>query len=343
MAVPNVNLMQADGSTSKKKSTFDWEAYQRQQQAENMMASQSSANHTPSTYSPSGGGSGSGPKAATGTSTGSSNAFDMSAYLSALAAERRARAQAAYDRNMARIASAFDSAAGNLKGNYDSAVDRLNAARDESMGDVKSDAENSLREAYINKMMTDKNLNQRLSAMGYNGGATESTMSSLANQYGKSRTGINETLNKNIADLDMTYGDNLAKAIEAYNSAMANLQLQKMQMEVQAENALSNSEASSVNSVMNIDGSYMNALQTALANQMGYTYDPTQATNEYVAGNARQAQSAAGGNDYAKWLAQQLLTGGNSATDVANYMVDRGYGDSQTLADILKQLGATAR
>lgn len=342
MAVPNVNLMQADGGTSKKKSTFDWEAYQRQQQAENMMASQSSANHTPSTYSPSGGGSGSGTKAATGTSTGSSNAFDMSAYLSALAAEQKARAQAAYDRNMARIASAFDSAAGNLKGNYDSAVDRLNAARDKSMGDVKSDAENSLREAYINKMMTDKNLNQRLSAMGYNGGATESTMSSLANQYGKSRTGINETLNKNIADLDMTYGDNLAKAIEAYNSAMANLQLQKMQMEVQAENALSNSEASSINSVMNIDGSYMNALQTALANQMGYTYDPTQATNEYVAGNARQAQSAAGGNDYAKWLAQQLLTGGNSATDVANYMVSRGYGDSQTLADILKQLGATA-
>lgn len=342
MAVHNVNLMQADGGTSKKKSTFDWEAYQRQQQAENMMASQSSANHKPSTYSPSGGGSGSGTKAATGTSTGSSNAFDMSAYLSALAAEQRARAQAAYDRNMARIASAFDSAAGNLKGNYDSAVDRLNAARDKSMGDVKSDAENSLREAYINKMMTDKNLNQRLSAMGYNGGATESTMSSLANQYGKSRTGINETLNKNIADLDMTYGDNLAKAIEAYNSAMANLQLQKMQMEVQAENALSNSEASSINSVMNIDGSYMNALQTALANQMGYTYDPTQATNEYVAGNARQAQSAAGGNDYAKWLAQQLLTGGNSATDVANYMVSRGYGDSQTLADILKQLGATA-
>lgn len=291
---------------------------------------------TPSTNK-SGGSTGSG----SGTSTNSAvsaPSFDMAGYLSSLRAEQMARAQAAYDRNMSRIASAYGSAANSLRGNLDSAIGRLNAARDKSMGDVRTDAEDSLRQAYINNMMTRKNLNQRLSAMGYNGGATESTMSSLENQYGKSRTGINETLNKNIKDLDMTYGDNLAKAQEAYNSAMANLYLQKMQMEMQAENALNNAEASAVNSSMNIDGSYMSALQAALANQANYQYDPSQATNNFVAGNARQAESASGGTDYAKWMAQQLLSGSNNANDVMNYMIAQGI-PAQTVQDILAQLG----
>lgn len=282
----------------------------------------------------------------TGGGTGSGNggqvqapAFDMAAYMAQLRAEQMAKAQAAYERNMSRIAEAYGSAANSLRGNLDSSISRLNAARDKSMGDVKGDAEDSLRQAYINNMMTRKNLNQRLSAMGYNGGATETTMSSLENQYGKSRSGINETLNKNIANLDMTYGDNLAQAQQAYNSAMANLYLQRMQMEMQAENALNNAETSAVNASMNIDGSYMSALQAALANQNNYTYDASQATNNFVAGNARQAESASGGTDYAKWMAQQLLSGGNNnANDVMNYMIAQGI-PAQTVQDILAQLG----
>ena len=278
----------------------------------------------------------------TGTGTnigGSTPTIDWTAYMAQLRAEQMAKAQAAYERNMSRIADAYGSAANSLRGNLDSSISRLNAARDKSMNDVNADAEDSLRQAYINNMMTRKNLNQRLSAMGYNGGATETTMSSLENQYGKSRSGINETLNKNIANLDMTYGDNLAQAQQAYNSAMANLYLQRMQMEMQAENALNNAETSAVNASMNIDGSYMSALQAALANQANYAYDPSQATNDFVAGNARQAESASGGSDYAKWMAQQLLSGGNNnANDVMNYMIAQGI-PAQTVQDILAQLG----
>ena len=295
----------------------------------------------PTTTPTNGSGSGSGGSGSGGTNKAQTNptpSFDMGAYLSQLRAEQMAKAQAAYERNMSRIADAYGSAANSIKGNLDSSISRLNAARDKSMGDVRGDAEDSLRQAYINNMMIRKNLNQRLSAMGYNGGATETTMSSLENQYGKSRTGINETLNKNIANLDMTYGDNLAQAQQAYNSAMANLYLQRMQMEMQAENALNNAETSAVNATMNIDGSYMSALQAALANQANYAYDASQATNDFVAGNARQAESAAGGTDYAKWMAQQLLSGSNSANDVMNYMIAQGI-PAQTVQDILAQLG----
>lgn len=264
--------------------------------------------------------------------------FDMEAYMAQLRAEQLARAQAAYDRNMQRIGEAYGAASDSLLGNYNTTVDRLNAARDKSMGEVNSDAENSLRQAYINNMMTRKNLNQRLSALGYNGGATESTMSSLENNYGKSRSGINETLNTNIANLDSSYGDNLANALESYNSAKANLDLQKMQLEMQAENALNNAESSALNATMSIDGSYMSALQAALANQGNYTYDNSRATNDYIAGNARQAESVNNGNNYAMWMAQQLLSGNNNRANVANYMIAQGI-PAQTVQDILAQLG----
>lgn len=282
-------------------------------------------------------------KAASGSSGSSSGtvvqapAFDMAAYLAQLRAEQMAKAQAAYDRNMSRIASAYGSAADSLRGNYDSAVGRLNAARDKSLGDVNSDAEDSLRQAYINNMMTRRNLNQRLAAMGYNGGATETTMSSLENQYGKSRSGINETLNKNIANLDMTYGDNLAAALQSYNSAMANLNLQRMQMEMQAENALNNAETSAVNASMNIDGSYMSALQAALANQASYNYDASQATNDYIAGNAQQAQSASEGNNYAKALQQAMLEATDNSVNGATLAQIAGY-NANTLAQLIAQL-----
>lgn len=304
----------------------------------------------------SGSGSTGSTKASTGTGTGTSTGyegysggggggFDLAAYLAALAAEKAAAAQQAYDRSMARIKSGYESAYGSLRDNYGSTVDRLNAARDKSRGDVSADAEDSLRQAYINNMLTRKNLNQRLSAMGYNGGATESTMAQLENQYGNSRTGINETLNKNLANLDMTYGDNLAQALQSFNSAKANLDLQRMQMELSAEQALANAQASSSSGIYGMDSSYLSALQNAVNSQGAYSYDPTQATNNYVAGNVQQAQSAAGDANYSKYLAQAQLEASNgaSANAIKNSLfnaVRNGQLGIDSLYAILQQLGA---
>lgn len=280
-----------------------------------------------------------------GYSGGGGGGFDMAAYLAELAAQRQAAAQAAYERNMAAIRNGYENAYGSLQGNYNSAVDRLNAARDKSMGDVNTDAEDSLRQAYINNMLTRKNLNQRLSAMGYNGGATESTMASLENQYGNSRTGINETLNKNIANLNMTYGDNLAAALQSFNNAKANLDLQRMQMEVNATNALNNAEAQAVSSMYGMDGSYLSALQNAVSSQGNYAYNPSQATNDYVAANVRQAESASSGANYSKYLQQALLEAsqGANANSIKNNLfnaVRNGQLGIDSLYAILQQLGA---
>lgn len=267
--------------------------------------------------------------------------LDYYSLLSQQLAAQRAQREAAYNRNMSRIASTYNQAAGNLRGNYDSTVERLNAARDKSMGDVRADAEKSLREAYINNMLSKKNLNQRLSAMGYNGGATESTMASMSNNYGNSRLGINETLNKNIADLEQVYGDNLAEALQSYNQAMSNLGMQRMQLENAAESALnsgSSSDLSGIGSLLSLDQSYINALAGALQKQGNYSYDPTKATNEYVAGQVQQSQNIEAANNYAKALAQaQLLESQGGATD--SKLINLAGGNPQTLAQILRELG----
>lgn len=249
------------------------------------------------------------------TSTSTNGGLDLAAYYNSLAAQGQAAADAAYENNMARISEMYNNVAGNLGNNYNSAVSRLKAARDRSLKDVNTDAENSLRQAYINNELTKRNLNQRLSAMGYNGGATESTMADLANEYSRSRGGINTTRNSNIADLNQTYGDNLAAALQAYNSAMNNLEMQRMSLENAAENARANAAASSVSGSLSVDSGYITALQNALQNQSAYQYDPSQATNDYVAGNVQQAQSASDGTSYAKWLQemQQLAANGQGA------------------------------
>ena len=250
------------------------------------------------------------------TTPSTSSNIDWAAYYASLSNQAAAAADAAYGNNMARINDMYNRVAGNIGENYDSTAGRLKAARNQALKDVNSDAENSLRQAYINSELTKKGLDQRLSAMGYNGGATETTMADLANQYSRSRGGINTTRNKNITELNKTYADSLAAALQAYNSAMNNLEMQRMQMENAAENARANGLASGDLGGLSVDSGYITALQSALQNQANYQYDPSVATNDYTPGNVLQAQSASQGTNYAKWLQemQQLANSGQGGS-----------------------------
>lgn len=272
--------------------------------------------------------------------------LDAAALYNAQIANQQAAAEAAYNNSMARIAEAYGNISGNIKGNYDSSVGRLKEARNKSLREVNVDAEDSLRQAYINNELNKRNLNQRLSAMGYNGGATESTMANLANEYANSRTDINRTLNRNIGDLEQTYGDNLATALQAYNTAMNNLEMQRLQMENAAEQARANMVSSTpgFESLLTMDQSYLTALQNALAGQAAFTFDPTQATNEFNPASVQQAVSTADATNYAKALSQAEMWAnqGDSAQNIVNKLysqVGSGGIDLMTVAQIRQQLG----
>lgn len=136
------------------------------------------------------------------------------------------------DELLARISAAYDNAASLLKGNYDSQVGTLRSAKKKSTRELNVDSEQALREAYITKMQNQRDLNQRLASMGLNGGSTETTMARLANNYGNSRTQVNNTRNRSLAGINQTYSEQLAAALQAYNSAMANLEMQRLNAEL---------------------------------------------------------------------------------------------------------------
>ena len=176
-------------------------------------------------------------KSSGGTATvGNTSTFDAQAYLDLLNGLKgkqssgvisyydagNSAAQDAYNRNMEALNVAYDKKVSALKDNYNSTVESLNRQNDASKAEVNTDADRALREAYINKMLSARNLTQQMSAQGLSGGATETSMASMQNNYGNSRNTIETTRADNLIKLYNTLQDNLAAALQAYNTTIKN-------------------------------------------------------------------------------------------------------------------------
>lgn len=234
---------------------------------------------------------------------------DYSDYL----AQMRAAAQSAYDRGISALNSAYDSQMNSLSNNLNETRSQLENQYNRSKTNIGQDAENSLRQAYINNMMNRKNLGQQMSAQGLNGGATETTMANMLNNYGNARNAINTTQNRNLSELEGNYQDNLSQVMQAYNSAVANANLQKAQQAMSLENALANNQISALGDYQTLmqreNQNYLDLLKTAIANGASFNYSPTQANNAVQGVSVQQANSTPLVNNLA---AIQALMGQNA-------------------------------
>lgn len=130
------------------------------------------------------------------------------AYADALAsimAEQRRQREATYQK-----------AAAAQKENLNFATNQLT--------DTTNDA---LKQAYINKMQTLRNLPQQMSAQGLNGGASETTLASMNNNYGNARNQLETERLKQLANLQNTYQNNLAQ-LEAQRASGEAAQLSNL-------------------------------------------------------------------------------------------------------------------
>lgn len=240
----------------------------------------------------------------TPTGTGSSGAssagaisgdyYDPTSQLAALYAQQKADAEAAYNRAMNNLDSAYGKAYAANENIYNSGRDQLGRSYNYSRGKINSDAEDAFRQAYVNRMLSEKNLGQRLAAMGMSGGASESTMAGLINNYGNARSGIQRTLDTNLGDLANTYQSNLTDLYRDYWSNRQNLETQRA---AQANNLAM--QLASLNANMGGDYysalmSYANNLQkvanSAVAKQAGYSAPLSQeVTNALTPANVKQA------------------------------------------------------
>ena len=155
-----------------------------------------------------------------------------------------------YDRMRDDSRNAYDAQRGLL----DNSLGELEALRrgqyNSSAGIVNENTERAQQQAFINKMMQEKNINQILSAMGRSGGASESTLLGLTNSYGTQRSetdrasaaqiaGLLEQLNTGLASDRVTYNDNLGRLEADYNGILQNInaQMAQAQLQVQLERA----------------------------------------------------------------------------------------------------------
>lgn len=165
------------------------------------------------------------PAAATATTENSGMSAWQQAQNAILAAQNAAAEQlrAAQEAQRKAREEAYQRAASQQKENYNF-----------SAGQVNDATAKALQEAYVNRMLQQKNLAQQLSAQGLNGGASETTTAGMYNDYNNSRNNLETERQKQLASLINTYQNNMAQlenqrasgdaaALSQYQTALQNL------------------------------------------------------------------------------------------------------------------------
>lgn len=178
-----------------------------------------------------------------------------------------------------------------MKQQYENALAQAQSAYNRSVGNLNSQSDDALRQAYIAKMKQQKNVNQQLSNMGINGGATESILANLENSYLNDRNGIQKALQNNlealgadyqanVANLGANYGGNYASLLDNYFDKTFDLQNNYantlMNMAAKSANNTANSTANNnteegysnneiINAIKSVGTSNYSSLKRALS------------------------------------------------------------------------------
>lgn len=130
-----------------------------------------------------------------------------------------------YQNALAQAIEAYQNAGQNkldaLTQNYNMGRNNLQAAYNQKADALKQSNDEALRQAYINYMMGIKNLSQDLSNAGINGGAAESLLANMYNNYGNNRASIQNQTRGNLADLAANFNEGMANLTSGYNNNYA--------------------------------------------------------------------------------------------------------------------------
>lgn len=138
-----------------------------------------------------------------------------------------ATAQSIYENYLAQILAdqkaASEARQRALEENYNRALATLQAKHNNEVSNLQNSADDSMRQAYISYMLGQKGINQQLANQGINGGATESILANLYNNYGSNRNAIANQLQKGLAQLNADYNGNVASLANSYGNNLADV------------------------------------------------------------------------------------------------------------------------
>lgn len=112
---------------------------------------------------------------------------------------------------------------------YRKAAAAQQATYDNNVSQLNSTTNDALREAYINRMLSQRNLQQQLTAQGISGGASETTQASMLNNYQNSRNELEKERARQLANLQQTLQNNMA-ALEQQRASGESASLNQYQL-----------------------------------------------------------------------------------------------------------------
>lgn len=199
------------------------------------------------------------------------------AQLAANQQAHQALVEQAYRNNLDSLNAALNGVQSGLGNTLNGTLGQLEENYNYAQNKLNENADNALREAYINRMLSQKNLQQQLNAQGLTGGAAESAVAGLINNYGNARNNIETQRISDLAGLLNTYQNNANSARQQYNSAMNDLAQQNYGYQRQLQNDLANGVIGTYDALYNALNSgantYANAMQNLASSQVNNAAD----------------------------------------------------------------------
>lgn len=257
-------------------------------------------------------------------------------------------AQNAYNANLSALTNAYNSRVGNLGANYESTKGQLADNYNMSVNNLNQNAENALREAYINRMQNERALAQQMALNGINGGASETTIANMLNNYGNNRNDINTQVANNLASLENAYNNNLASAEQNYNDALNNAENQRLGYIMNLNNDLNNGIANSYNDMYSAYGNLSNDYTKAMIDLIE-AQEKARIANSNIARNTNAnsgisvADTSASAPDFTtrtgitNYIKNRLENLG-SISDITNELYSNGITDANLIKQIFKDL-----
>ena len=171
-----------------------------------------------------------------------------------------------YNMNFGSLESAYLDALNRLGLNYADTEALLNGNLDTSRQALEDDRTRALQEAYISRMMQEKNLADQLDAYGLSGGATESVMADLRNNYANNRASVEDKVQQSLRELLQTYMQNLSDARGRYNEQLLSAEQSRLNAAQNLANQFQDAQNSVINQRSNARAGAYEDLYNTLAN-----------------------------------------------------------------------------
>lgn len=137
-------------------------------------------------------------------------------YERSVAAQKEARAQ-----QEAAALAGYNSLLQAAQERYDNALAQRQQSYDKAVGDVNGATERAMQQAYLSSELQKRNIGQQLAALGRSGGASETTLLNMANNYGNARGTIDQNRTAQLGTLASDLSAGKASDLDTYNNARA--------------------------------------------------------------------------------------------------------------------------